>query len=95
MADEQNSVADVSPVLTGRHVIYTDASAVDEKNVVQVLNEVLPTFYRNQSEINYLYGYYKGKQPILNRVKDVDRRSTTKSSKTTRGKSSPSRSRTF
>lgn len=62
---------DVSPVLTGRHVIYTDAETVDAENVVQVLNEVLPTFYRNQSEINYLYGYYKGKQPILNRVKEV------------------------
>lgn len=55
----------------GRQVIYTDVKEIDKDNVVKVLEKALQTHRRNRSEIQYLYDYYKGKQPVLNRVKDV------------------------
>lgn len=55
----------------GRQVIYTDVKEIDKSNVVEVLEKALQTHRRNRSEIQYLYDYYKGKQPILNRVKEV------------------------
>lgn len=58
-------------VLTGRTVIYTDVDVIDKSNVVQVLKKALETHDVNKSDIQYLYDYYKGKQPILNRIKDI------------------------
>lgn len=55
----------------GRQVIYTDVEKIDKSNVVEVLEKALQTHRRNRSEIQYLYDYYKGKQPVLNRVKEV------------------------
>lgn len=55
----------------GRQVIYTDVEDIDKDNVVKVLETALQTHRRNRSEIQYLYDYYKGKQPVLNRVKEV------------------------
>lgn len=55
----------------GRQVIYTDAKEIDKSNVVEVLEKALQTHRRNRSEIQYLYDYYKGKQPVLSRVKEV------------------------
>jgi SPP1 family phage portal protein len=57
--------------MTGRTVIYTDVDIIDESNVVQVLNKALETHEPNKNDIQYLYDYYKGKQPILNRIKDI------------------------
>ena len=57
--------------MTGRTVIYTDVSVIDRSNVVQVLKKALETHEVNKNEIQYLYDYYRGKQPILNRVKEI------------------------
>lgn len=57
--------------LTGRTVIYTDADVIDQSNVVQVLKKALETHDVNKGDIQYLYDYYKGKQPILSRVKEI------------------------
>lgn len=57
--------------LTGRTVIYTDVNVIDRNNVVEVLNKALETHDVNKNDIQYLYDYYKGKQPILERVKDI------------------------
>lgn len=57
--------------LFGRRVIYTDVAEVTAENVVEVVRQALPTHLANKSEINYLYNYYKGKQPILERTKKV------------------------
>ena len=57
--------------MTGRTVIYTDVSVIDRSNVVQVLKKALKTHEVNKNEIQYLYDYYRGKQPILNRVKEI------------------------
>lgn len=58
-------------VLTGRKVIYTNERTINEKNVVRVLNECLVTHNSNRSNIVFLHNYLKGKQPILDRVKQV------------------------
>ena len=55
----------------GRTVIYTDASSVTADNVRDVLSKALAVHYKNQAEIDYLYSYYKGKTPILQKKKEV------------------------
>jgi SPP1 family phage portal protein len=52
-------------------MIKTDESEVTIDNVVTILRKALPFHWKNRSEINYLWHYYKGRQPILNRVKLV------------------------
>ena len=55
----------------GRTVIYSDFSYIDESNVVDALYKALPAFQTNQTQIEWLYNYFKGNQPILNRIKEV------------------------
>ena len=57
--------------LFGRKVIYTDVEHVTRGNVVDVLQKAMPIHQMNRADIEYLYRYYKGDQPILGRVKDV------------------------
>ena len=57
--------------LNGRRMILTDETEVNIGNVVQILRKALPYHWKNRSEISYLWSYYQGRQPILNRVKEV------------------------
>lgn len=57
--------------LTGRKTIYTEATEIDASNVVQELEKALKVHAKNSADIDYLYNYYKGKQPILDRIKTV------------------------
>lgn len=57
--------------LFGRRKIYTDQKVITRQNVVSVLWKALPIHMKNRAEINYLWWYYRGKQPVLNRTKDV------------------------
>lgn len=57
--------------LFGRRVIYTDVTEVTTGNVIDVLQKALFVHLQNQADIDYLYRYYRGDQPILNRDKDV------------------------
>lgn len=52
-------------------MIYTDETEITSGNIADVLQKALPVHIKNQAEIEYLYRYYKGDQPILCRVKDV------------------------
>lgn len=64
----------LSPIgtpLMGRRPIYTDVERITDDNVVDVLNSCLMIHSQNQQEIDYLYQYYKGNQPILLREKDI------------------------
>lgn len=61
----------VTHALFGRRKIYTSVESITEKNVVEVIRNAYITHLMNRSEINYLYDYYKGKQPILERIKKV------------------------
>lgn len=60
-----------SRALFGRTVLYTDYEVVDRSNVVEVLNKVFYMHSQNRNEIQYLYDYYRGKQPVLYRTKTV------------------------
>lgn len=55
--------------LFGRKVIYTDEDTISEKNVVNVLKKAIEDNGSNVTQISYLYNYYKGNQPILQREK--------------------------
>ena len=55
----------------GRRVITTDTSALTDANIVGEINEAFNTHILNRNEIDYLWDYYRGKQPILTRTKTV------------------------
>lgn len=55
----------------GRRVIKTSVTNITSENVTDVLLKALSIHALNRSEIEYLWEYYKGKQPILNRQKEV------------------------
>ena len=55
----------------GRRVITTDATEITSENIVEELNEAFKTHSINRGEIEYLWNYFRGKQPILMREKDV------------------------
>ena len=54
----------------GREPIYTDVTAVTAENLLDVLQKAFKVHTLNRSDIDYLYNYYKGKQPILERTKE-------------------------
>ncbi len=55
----------------GRRVIKTSATEITESNVLEVLQKALSVHELNRSEIEYLWNYYKGDQPVLHRIKEV------------------------
>lgn len=57
--------------LFGRRKIYTVASEITEANVVDEVNKALSAHFKNVEEETYLYWYRRGKQPILDRVKEI------------------------
>lgn len=60
-----------SSVFFGRRMILTDYDTITAANVVEVLTKALTVHNQNRYEIDYLYQYYKGNQPVLNRVKKI------------------------
>ena len=68
--DETKPVAETRQMF-GRRVIKTSVTNITEENVVDVLLKALSIHALNRSEIDYLWEYYKGKQPILHRQKKV------------------------
>ena len=55
----------------GRRVITTDAAEITAANVVDVLKKAMDDHELNRADIEYLWKYFKGDQPILSRVKTV------------------------
>ncbi len=53
----------------GRTVLYTHEKEITKDNLISVLQSVLPDFAKNKGEIDFLYRYYRGEQPILKRKK--------------------------
>jgi len=58
-------------LMSGRRTIKTSVSKITKDNVQEVLFKALETHNLNRSEIDYLYRYYKGEQPIRYRVKET------------------------
>lgn len=57
--------------LYGRRTIVTDVTKITSNNVVSELEKAMRTHTINREEIQYLWNYYKGEQPILQRTKKV------------------------
>ena len=55
----------------GRQIIYTNTSDITADNLLTVLEKAYLTHLNNSADIQYLWDYYKGKQPILQREKTV------------------------
>lgn len=68
--DETKILSKTRP-MSGRREIRTSETEITPDNVVEVLLKALSIHALNQSEIDYLWRYYKGEQPIRYRTKDV------------------------
>lgn len=55
----------------GRTKIKTDVEYVDESNVLTVLESAMNDHISNYGDIEYLYSYFKGQQPVLQRKKEI------------------------
>lgn len=55
----------------GRTVIYSDAEEITRENVLEVIQTAVSAHSENQSQIDFLYGYYKGDQNIYDREKEI------------------------
>lgn len=55
----------------GRKVIFSNVKQITNENVVEELNRSLLIHNQNRREIDYLYHYVGGDQPILYRTKEV------------------------
>ena len=55
----------------GRQVIYTNENVITADNIVKELSKAITVHRQNAEEIDYLYNYYLGNQPVLYREKQV------------------------
>ena len=55
----------------GRRVITTDVTTLTDANIKDALDKAFAIHESNRREIEYLWNYYRGKQPILLRKKTV------------------------
>ena len=55
--------------LFGREVISIDEVEITDENVVEIVEKVMLIHDKNRRDIQYLWDYYRGKQPILGRNK--------------------------
>jgi phage portal protein, SPP1 gp6-like len=58
-------------IMNGRRVIKMSVKEITEDNLQEVLRKSLDIHNLNSSDVDYLYKYYKGDQPIRYRVKEV------------------------
>ena len=57
-------------LMFGRRKIFTSAGEITAENVTGVVEQAYNTHLLNRSEIDYLWNYYKGKQPSLWRTRE-------------------------
>ena len=57
--------------LFGREVITIDEVEITDVNMIEILDKVMSIHTKNRNDIQYLWDYYRGKQPILEREKKV------------------------
>ena len=57
--------------LFGRDVITIDEVKITDTNIIEILDKVMSIHTKNRNDIQYLWDYYRGKQPILYRKKKV------------------------
>jgi len=57
--------------LYGRREIFTDVKEITQENIGKVLEDAFSVHNLNTTEIDYLQKYERGRQPILDRIKEV------------------------
>lgn len=57
--------------LFGRKQIFCDKTNIDKTNILEVLGEAYAIHEQNRAEMLYLFEYVKGRQPILDRKKQI------------------------
>lgn len=57
--------------LFGREVLLHDEVELTDENIVEILDKMMRRHEKNRKDIEYLWDYYRGKQPILGREKKV------------------------
>lgn len=69
----RRSTTPIDVALNGRRQIYCSFTKkeVDENKLFSVLPKVLEEHQKNSDEIDYLWRYYKGNQPILSKTKTI------------------------
>lgn len=55
----------------GRTFIVSDLDDLTDENIVDEITNAMNYHQKNRAQIQYLWDYYKGKQPILSRTKTV------------------------
>lgn len=70
MADNTSTNGIGYGVMLGRRNIYSSVDAITPENVVAEVNSALKFHFMNVSEMEYLYWYRRGLQPILQRTKE-------------------------
>ena len=58
-------------LLTGRKEIFTDVMKITRENIAKVIEDAFSVHMQNAREIEYLQNYERGRQPILERKKDI------------------------
>lgn len=59
------------PQLFGRHLILADQQEISDKNIIATVLAALTRNQDNENAARYLWNYYRGKQPVLEREKAV------------------------
>ena len=57
--------------LFGRREILTDYTSINAENVKDAVNKAMTVHIQNKTEIDYLFKYFRGGQPICDRCKTV------------------------
>ena len=71
-SSEEKTVAAVSSrMMFGRRVIFSSENTITDDNVAKVVEQAYVDHLKNRDEIDYLWNYYKGKQPNLFRTRTV------------------------
>lgn len=55
--------------LFGREVLLHDEVALTDENIAEILDKMMRRHSKNRNDIQYLWDYYRGKQPVLYRDK--------------------------
>lgn len=58
--------------LFGRRILYTSEEVIDRGNIIEVLSRLNGDYMFNVGQIEYLHSYYRGKQDILLRTKELN-----------------------
>ena len=58
-------------IMFGRTPIFTSETEITNANVSKVVEQAYLSHLKNRGEIDYLWNYYKGKQPSLFRTREV------------------------